>query len=292
MMSQIVRAAVQAMRPKPVEEEPPPKNNSTAIRRVLLRQDTKVEFPPLYMPIYIHGSEYESKRFAEMFTRAGCWKADSPKEADLVVFAGSADVNPKLYGEGDKKHTMVGTCNIDEDEAGIKMFRYCRRHGIPMMGVCKGAQLLHVCMGGKLYQHVDEHFGDHPMLDLRDRVIIEKVSSNHHQAVIPQTGMRVLASTNRAHNKWKNSEENEGKVGIDVEAFWYEKAGILGIQGHPEYRGYHFFAAWVMKQIEHFIQHNPNFELKDNLRRLKAEFIATRKDDPVLPTLKSKKENK
>lgn len=286
MMADVVRAAVQAMRPKPPKpEEPPPKNNSSAVRRVLLRQDTTVVFPQLYLSVYVHGTDYEARRFAEMFSRSGCFKAERPKDADLVIFAGSDDVSPVLYGEDADIHKMCGRFNVEEDMAGIKMFQHCRRHGIPMMGVCKGAQLLHVCMGGKLYQHVDEHYGDHPILDLRTRSIIEKVSSNHHQMVIPNKGMRVLASTNRANNKWKNGSENDKKVGIDVEAFWYERAGILGIQGHPEYRGYHYFAAWVLEQIDHFIQCNPIFELKDNYRRLKPEFVATRKEDPVLPSL-------
>lgn len=64
------------------------------VRRVLIRQDTKIEFPELYLGIYVHGTEREQKRFAEMFVRAACFKASSPKQADLVIFAGSSDVNP------------------------------------------------------------------------------------------------------------------------------------------------------------------------------------------------------
>lgn len=267
MMSDIVRAAVQKMRPKVQQPEEKPKRSPNAIRRVHIRQDTRVKFPQLYLPIYVHGTPYEERQYAEMFSRAGCYRADRPAKADLVIFAGSTDVNPDLYGE--PKHTMTSAPNKEEDEAGMKMFRHCKKHGIPMLGVCKGAQLLHVAMGGKLYQHIDQHYGDHSIYDVRNKVTIEKVSSNHHQAVIPQEGMEILAHASKSTKKWRNPLVNDGDKGFEVEAFFYEETGILGIQGHPEYRGYDFFAAWVMDLIEHHILYNPKFEYdKGGVRRL------------------------
>ena len=267
-MSDIVKAAVAKMRPAqrpaPVHKEPP------KLRRVVLGQDTRVKYPQIYLSIYVHGTEYEQRRFAEMFVRGGCYKADRPDKADLVVFAGSTDVDPALYHE--PKHAMTQTPNKEEDDAALKMFRHCKRKGIPMLGVCKGAQILHVAMGGKLYQHINNHYGDHSIRDVRTDEVIEVVSSNHHQSVIPQEGMQVLAVANLSTNKWRTPLVNDGTKSTDVEAFFYENPGIIGIQGHPEYRGYDYYAAWVLQLIDDLINSNPKFELADGgLRRLMKE---------------------
>ena len=246
-------------------------------RRVSVFQDTTLVFPELWADVYIAGSPYEQNQFAEMFVRARCKKADSPAEADIVIFTGGPDVDPTLYGEIAHHSTRIDT---HRDQADLELYGDCFEKGIPMVGICRGAQFLHVMNGGKLYQDVDGHYGDHPIYDVKTQRMVPKTSSTHHQMVIRQEGMEVLAESPKARNRWCNPTRNVEGMKQDVEAFFYPDTCVLGIQGHPEYRGYHQFTKWSLDLILEYIIMNKDVALvKDEgktVRRLKSEFIAER----------------
>ena len=161
------------------------KNSVTIVR------DTLTERPELWLDVCIIGDRYEQNAFAEMLVPARCSKKELPEDADVVIFTGGIDVNPALYGED--AHPSV-TFDTRRDEADMVVYQQCIEQGIPMFGVCRGAQFLHVMNGGKLNQDVDNHNGDHGMWDPKDRRFIDKISSVHHQMVIPNPdgGMIVL----------------------------------------------------------------------------------------------------
>lgn len=241
--------------------------------RFQLARQVRVEYPELYLEVFIAGSEWEHRMFADMFSRARCTKAKTPEGADLVVFTGGPDVNPELYGE--KPHRTVKV-DHERDTSDITLYNTCIEHGIPMFGVCRGAQFLHVMNGGKLYQDVDGHYGDHSIFDVDDKLVIQKVSSVHHQMVIYQNGMKVIADSSKAQNRWKNPDESVTGTMCDVEAFFYRDICALGVQGHPEYRGFDEFTAWTLKKIEQYIVHNPDCQRKGRVLRWNPELSLMR----------------
>lgn len=232
-------------------------------RKVTLLKDHLLTFPSLYFDVYVAGDKYEEAAFAEMFIRADCKKATDPLEADLVVFTGGPDVNPIYYDENPHS-TTSWDCKRDEED--VKLYELCYANGIPMLGICRGAQFLHVMQGGKLYQDIDNHTGDHDMYAYgkggqTGRTL--KVSSVHHQCVIdsPHLGMVILGDSHGATKRWRNDKDFvEGTMG-DIEAFFYPDACIIGIQGHPEYRGYNAFADWTLKVLNDYIIENPDVEM-------------------------------
>lgn len=248
---------------------------------VTIIKDTTTLFPELYLDVYVEGDLFEQRNFADMFVRSRCKKAVSPEKADLVVFTGGIDVNPALYGE--VKHRSVAF-DIKRDERDMEVYGYCLAEGIPMLGICRGAQFLHVMNGGKLYQDIDGHTGNHAIWDLRTATNIPKVSSVHHQSVRPnkENGMEVVATAREATKRWMNDKEFDAGMGAfaDIEAFWYRDTACLGIQGHPEYKGYDKFLQWSLKQLEHYIGENPDLELRRygglSYRRMKKDLIAMR----------------
>jgi gamma-glutamyl-gamma-aminobutyrate hydrolase PuuD len=246
-------------------------------RRVQLHLDHGIEFPELWMDIHIHGPAWEERLFAEMFARARCRKALSPEEADVVVFTGGPDVDPILYGE--TRHHSTHT-DPARDASDMAMYKLCYEKGIPMFGVCRGMQFLHVMNGGKLYQDVDGHTGDHPCWDAVRCVMIPKVSSVHHQMCIVEEGKPgplVLLESSRAKIRRLNATENMMGVSQDCEAFWYRDTVCLGVQGHPEYRGYHQFAKWCFDRIHDYIAVNPDLVWVGSQRRLDPALMAQRK---------------
>src|SRR3546814_1451063 len=67
-------------------------------RRVTILRDSKTAYPELWMEVFIGpGPRSETAPFAEYFAKARCTKADTPEEADLVVFVGGADVRSEEH---------------------------------------------------------------------------------------------------------------------------------------------------------------------------------------------------
>ena len=203
-------------------------------RRVTVKKDNVLQYPDMWFSIFIAGSKYEESQFAEMFVRGHCRKADSIETADIVVFTGGDDVSPTLYGELPHRKTQV---NALRDKADLELYWKCYHEGIPMIGICRGAQFLHVMNGGKLYQDVNGHYGDHEMWDVKRGISIPKVSSVHHQMVIDNTegGMDIIAySAGISTERHLNPVKSEVGTKQDIEAFFYRETCALGFQGHPE----------------------------------------------------------
>jgi gamma-glutamyl-gamma-aminobutyrate hydrolase PuuD len=250
-------------------------------------QDTVIEFPDLWLDVYIAGDKSEERAFAPMFVRSACKKADTPDEADLVVFTGGPDVNPALYGEKDI-HSQTHFSD-NRDRSDIHLWEHCVKNGIPMFGVCRGAQFGHVMKGGKLFQHVSSHYHDHDMWDLKKHVSIGKVSSSHHQMVMRDgPGMVVLGDSyaSQMTPKFINSRQSISGGMSDVEAFFYRDVCFFGVQGHPEYKGYTRFAKWTLDCINEFVLENPDIELNvDNVRRIKKDLRVNSEASKVLKEL-------
>lgn len=243
--------------------------------KVSVVRDHLLAYPELWMDIYVEGSSYEERQFAEMFSRARCKRAATPEEADLVVFTGGPDVTPALYGEEPHSSTRV---NRERDISDLKLFDFCRKEGIPMLGVCRGAQFGTVMHGGKLYQDVNEHYGDHGMYDRISGTVIPRVSSVHHQMAMDnqKNGMEIVATSTKSTLRSLNDKDFQKGVGKDIEAFFYRETCFFGVQGHPEYRRYNHFAKWTLDTIQNLIICNPDIESRDRQYRIKKDIVKQR----------------
>lgn len=248
------------------------KNDYSLDRQIVVMRERLTNTPELFSEVYISDHDlHEMHGFREMFAIAQCTHADTPDDADIVVFTGGSDVNPALYGA--EKHSK--TCFDEErDEKDILLFNHCLEQGIPMFGVCRGLQFLHVMRGGKLYQDVDNHVGGHPIWDAKGKKRIAPVSSVHHQMVIFEghLGMETLADAQIASRR--DIDDNRSIVGggyLDVEAAFYRDVCALGVQGHPEYKGYDEYRDWCLGLICKYLVESPDLTLIDGCRRVKTE---------------------
>jgi gamma-glutamyl-gamma-aminobutyrate hydrolase PuuD len=160
------------------------------------------------------------------------------KDIDIVQFTGGSDVTPMLYGEEVNRYTNYDMCRDLEE---VYLFNKFLHSGIPMVGICRGAQFLNVMSGGKMWQHVDNHCEDHYVdhLDMGERYLC---SSTHHQMMRPSLQAEIVgvASPARTTAKMGAADYNHcvSTINIDVEVLWYEHTKCLCFQPHPEYRGY------------------------------------------------------
>jgi gamma-glutamyl-gamma-aminobutyrate hydrolase PuuD len=163
-------------------------------------------------------------------------------EAELVIFTGGADVDPKLYGEEVGRFTGISEYRDNEE---ILIFKKAQELRIPCLGICRGSQFLTVLSGGKLIQHVNNHaiFGTHKIDTLEGEL---DITSTHHQMMYPynlsmddyaligwtpeELATGYLNGDNKDHDFTQlNSDDNP-----EPEIVKYHKTNCLCIQGHPE----------------------------------------------------------
>ena len=171
---------------------------------------------------------------------------------DGLVMTGGEDFDPlKWYGEEPVRG--LGEVVPERDEFDVKLVRAAVARGIPVLGICRGEQLLAVAFGGSLWQDIPSQvkdsfvkhrqgptssaFGTHS-IDIKKGSLLSRilggrtsavVNSFHHQAIkaVPQ-GFRVTAT---AADGIIEAVERSGRL---APAFPDGGAMILGVQFHPE----------------------------------------------------------
>ncbi len=167
---------------------------------------------------------------------------DYARELDGLVLQGGADLSPSSYGEEPLRPEWTGDPVRDDYE--IELFNEFVEAGKPVLGVCRGAQLVNVAFGGTLWQDIATQV---PQAN-RHRSASAYEHNFHDVSFVPETGLARLypgVATGRV-----NSIHHQGvrKLGRDlrIEAWsepdrvveavrWTGRGYVLGIQWHPEF---------------------------------------------------------
>ena len=168
--------------------------------------------------------------------------AEAPDElldlVDGLVLAGGSDVDPASYGA--REHPSVTGTWPERDRFELALGHRALERDMPLLGVCRGMQMLNVAAGGTLEQHLpdrvghEQHrhtpgaFSDHSVRltdgSLAARVVGEEltaVKSHHHQGV-DELGEGVEASG------WSEGDEVVEAIELPERRF------ALGVLWHPE----------------------------------------------------------
>ena len=84
---------------------------------------------------------------------------------DGILLPGGDDVAPEYYGH--KRHPELGAVDRSRDELEISMARWALRDGKPVLGICRGIQVLAVSAGGTLYQDIPSELTSALLHDVR-----------------------------------------------------------------------------------------------------------------------------
>ena len=160
--------------------------------------------------------------------------SDYAQALDGLVLQGGADISPRSYGEEPRHPDWAGDRIRDEYE--LALVRAFVEAGKPVLGICRGAQLINVAFGGSLHQDIAEHRSEHydthaheVRLERGSRLGmlypgVERASviSIHHQA-IKRLGAGLVVEA------WSHLDNH-------IEAVRGRAGGyVVGLQWHPEF---------------------------------------------------------
>jgi len=189
------------------------------------------------LTIAIAGTPEGAKNFIEALHALGAEGRSVLEETDFsgydgLILPGGADIDPELFGEEN-----WGCRRIDRplDENQLNILDIFLKAGKPVLGVCKGHQLLNVYFGGTVYQHIPEYeihqwIGDDDQAHgtrCEEGSFLHKlygdtqipVNSAHHQAVLsPASCFHMF--------QWADDGVPEGMI--------HTSLPIIGLQWHPE----------------------------------------------------------
>lgn len=169
---------------------------------------------------------------------------DAPRDAlaalDGLLLVGGADVSAGCYGA--RAHPLADTPQPLRDASELALVRAAAAAGLPVLGVCRGMQVVNVAMGGTLVQHL----GDDPRFEEHRRAMGSFEGADHDVRLQP--GSRAAAAAGaEVHRVKSHHHQGVERVGPGlratgwaipdglVEALEGEGPGyLLGVQWHPE----------------------------------------------------------
>ncbi len=159
---------------------------------------------------------------------------------DGFLIPGGIDVNPLSYGEG--PHPLLQMTRLEYDSYEIRLIQEIYKSRKPMLGICRGIQIINVAFGGTLWQDVslrpdptfrhqqkemDSCCVSHKVLIEKDSILhslfgSELLTNSYHHQSVRETG-RGLKVTARAQDGVVEALEADGDYPF-----------LLALQWHPE----------------------------------------------------------
>ncbi len=158
---------------------------------------------------------------------------------DGVCLPGGPDVQPSAYAE--EPHPQLGPTEPRVDAVELALVKAADRRKLPILGICRGMQLLNVARGGTLHQHLSDVVGE----EVEHRQPEHGSITTHHVETAPQSRLRsVLGGPKLKVNSFHHQAVK--KLGRDLIATAWAGDGtieaieqpderlILGVQWHAE----------------------------------------------------------
>ncbi len=163
-------------------------------------------------------------------------------QVDGLIIGGGGDVDPSLYG-GNRFYPILSGVDSVRDLNEITMLEHALRRGLPVLGICRGAQLINVARGGTLFHDLKQEFGTQVQHQGRE----DRLDSATHSVEV-SADSRLAALLGASRSIEVNSGHHQGIAAVGeglrvvarspdglVEAFeGVDDHLVLGVQWHPE----------------------------------------------------------
>jgi len=159
---------------------------------------------------------------------------------DGLILSGGNDINPMLFNE--EPHEYLGEVSPSRDSIELELARRMLKTGKPILGICRGMQVLNVAVGGSVYQDFHKQ-NDGPILQHMQKA--PNTHSSHYVQVEKGSLLESIAGSERIqvnsyhHQSVKDVPAAFKVTGVAsdgiVEAFESnDEKFVLGVQWHPE----------------------------------------------------------
>ncbi|MEO6023790.1 MAG: type 1 glutamine amidotransferase [Burkholderiales bacterium] len=168
---------------------------------------------------------------------------DYARELDGLVLQGGSDLSPASYGETAMKPEWSGDKIRDEYEIELTQSFMAKKK--PVLGICRGVQLINVAMGGSLFQDIKTQRPE--AQSHRDAVLYDQTF--HEVEFVPNSGLAKLypGITSGKINTVHHQAPKDIGTGLIVEAWstpdripealrWSGDSYVFGVQWHPEFQ--------------------------------------------------------
>jgi putative glutamine amidotransferase len=170
--------------------------------------------------------------------------ADDPDEildlVDALMLVGGADLDPSSYGA--ERHPETIGCVPERDVFEIALVRRALERDLPLLGICRGMQVINVARGGSLHQHLPEIVGHDG-----HRRVLGTFDGNDHTVRLTPGSLAARAAREELHATKSHHHQAVDRVGEGLEVTgWAEIDDLpeaielpgnrfaLGVQWHPE----------------------------------------------------------
>lgn len=157
--------------------------------------------------------------------------------ADGIIFTGSAcDITPTLYGQENRK---AAQCDADLDDQELRLFEAFYQKNKPILGICRGHQVINVALGGTLLQDIPDEV---PGLTVHDKVYKEETVFHPVTAKEGSLFAKFFGTEFMTNSYHHQGVKDCGKGLIPtvvtedgiIEALEHESKPIFSVQWHPE----------------------------------------------------------
>jgi putative glutamine amidotransferase len=153
-------------------------------------------------------------------------------DVDGLLLPGGWDVDPSFYGE--RRDEKLGETDPELDETELALFGQAREREIPVLGICRGQQVINVAMGGSLVQHLEGH----EVRSLGRRHLAHTIDVDPTSELGQAAGEHKVRVNSLHHQAIKRLAEGlqQSASGEDgtVEGVESDDGLIVAVQCHPE----------------------------------------------------------
>lgn len=202
-------------------------NDDISLHSAYIRALKAVEAIPLILPLEIT-------------------KEELSQLADLChgfLFTGGPDPHPFLWGE--EIHKNCGSISIKRDQMELDLLSIAMEQNKPILGICRGAQLINIGLGGNIYQDIESQY--HSVFSIAHKQPLPQTQFCHHVDV--REGSMLVDISGTSGRIQVNSSHHQairklapgliaGGVAPDGLIEEIEKPDypfLIGVQWHPEY---------------------------------------------------------